>query len=297
MWRGCFTALVTPFRDGKVDERALEGLIEKQVEGGVRGVVVAGTTGEAPTLLQEEYERLLRSCVRRAAGRVSVLAGTGTYSTAESIERTRVAIDAGVQAVMVVTPYYNRPGPEGLRRHFLAIADSSSVPMLLYNIPSRTGSEIPVGLALELGQHPRIEAIKDATQSAAKASELIAGGGLAVLSGDDALTLPWMALGASGVVSVASNIVPAEVSGLVDACLQGDFEKARLVHFRLLPLFQALFLESNPAPAKALLALLGSCTAEVRSPLTEVKATTRQILQEVWTRMQAAMAGKAVGAG
>jgi 4-hydroxy-tetrahydrodipicolinate synthase len=294
MWHGCFTALVTPFRDGEIDQLALAKLVEGQIEAGVRGLVVAGTTGEAPTLSRVEYQHLLSACMKHAAGRVPMIAGTGTYSTQESIDRTQLAAAAGASAAMIVAPYYNRPGPRGLRLHFEMVADRSPIPILLYNIPSRTGSEIPVSLAIELASHERIEAIKDAAQSATQAAELIASGALAVLSGDDALTLPWMALGATGVVSVASNVAPGPLVALVEAAAAGDFELARKWHYLLQPLFRSLFLESNPVPAKALLELLGRCSAEVRAPLVMAQESTRDALWNAWSVLQEKTASRAV---
>jgi len=279
MFEGSIVALVTPLRNGRVDRDALAGLIERQVEGGSSGLVACGTTGEAPTLIHDESAEVIRFTVERARDRVPVIAGTGTYDTAESIRRTRAAGAAGCAGALVVTPYYNRPTPRGIRAHFLAVAEASAIPLIVYNIPARTGTRIPPALVVELAKHPRIAAVKDATGSPADCMEVIEESPIPVLAGDDALTLPWMAMGAKGVISVAANVVPEELSSLVRECATGDQVAARRRHYRLLPLFRALFLETNPAPVKAALALDGHCSDEVRLPLVAVEESTRSALR------------------
>ncbi len=281
MFQGCITALVTPFRNGGLDQGALESLVEHQVESGVDGLVVAGTTGEAPTLSSDEFRQLVSLVVARVRGRIPVIVGTGSYDTRQAVARTRQAAELGAQGVLVVSPYYNRPGERGLRAHFKMVAESSAIPVLLYDIPSRTGVRIGRELATELMEHPRVVGIKDASGSPGHAMDLVANGGT-VMAGDDALTLPWMSLGAVGVVSVASNVVPEAMVELVAAAAEGDLDRARQVHYRLLPLFRALFLESNPVPVKALLSLAGRCTAEVRLPLIEAAPPTVDALRRAW---------------
>ena len=293
MLEGCLTAMITPFREGRVDDAAVCRLVARQLEGGISGLVVCGTTGESPTLDREERRGLLRLVVEQVGRVIPVWMGTGSYSTADSIERTEDAAADGADGALVVSPYYNRPGVDGLRAHFLAIADASTIPMMLYDIPSRTGSRLGPELCLELARHERIVAVKDAVGSLNDAMTMI-GAGLPVLSGDDIHTLPWMAVGARGVVSVASNVVPAEISALVQEVASGDGKAARRRHFRLLDLTRSLFLESNPGPVKALLSEMGLCTAEVRLPLTQASTATREAVCAAYDR---AMEDRAEAAG
>jgi 4-hydroxy-tetrahydrodipicolinate synthase len=292
MFEGSIVALVTPLRNGRVDRDALAALIERQIVGGSSGLVACGTTGESPTLSHEENEEVVRFTVERAKGRVPVIAGTGTYDTAESIRRTKAAAAAGCSAAMIVTPYYNKPTARGIQAHFLAVAESSPIPLIVYNIPGRTGTRIPPSLIVELSKHPRIAALKDATGSPADCMDVIESSPIAVLAGDDAVTLPWMALGARGVVSVAANVVPEEMAALVREAAAGDYAAARRRHYRLLPLFRALFVETNPVPVKAALALEGLCTAEVRLPLVEAEESTRAGLRAALARLRGREAGR-----
>jgi 4-hydroxy-tetrahydrodipicolinate synthase len=281
LFEGSIVALVTPFRNGGFDRDAYADLIDWQVRAGTSALVPCGTTGEAPTLAGDEYTEVVKFTVERAKGRLPVVAGAGTYDTAESIRRTKECAAAGCAGAMVVTPYYNRPTPRGLTAHFLAIADASPIPLIVYNIPSRTGTRIAPGLIAELASHPRIVALKDATGSPADCMDVIeAAPDLRVLAGDDALTLSWMAMGARGIVSVAANVVPEEMAALVRDAAKGDFESARRRHYQLLPLFRALFVESNPVPVKACLELLGRCSAEVRLPLVAAEEATRAGLRK-----------------
>lgn len=279
MFEGSIVALVTPLRNGRIDRDALAGLIERQIAGGSSGLLACGTTGESPTLTHAEHEEVVRFTVERAKGRVPVLAGTGTYDTAETIRRTQAAAAAGCAGALVVTPYYNKPVPRGIKAHFLAVADASPIPLMLYNIPGRTGTRIAPNLVVELARHARIVAVKDATGSPADCMDVVESSAITVLAGDDALTLPWMALGAKGIVSVAANVVPEELSALVREAAAGDFAAARRRHYRLLPLFRALFLETNPSPVKAALALDGHCSEETRLPLVGVEEPTREALR------------------
>jgi 4-hydroxy-tetrahydrodipicolinate synthase len=290
MFEGSIVALVTPFRNGRFDRDACRDLVDWHARAGTSAIVACGTTGEAPTLAPEEFVDVVRTIVEAAKGRLPVVAGTGTYDTAESIRRTREAAAAGCAGAMVVTPYYNRPTPRGLKAHFLAVADASPIPLILYNIPSRTGTRIPPALIVELARHPRIAAVKDATGSPADAMEIIENSPIVVLAGDDALTLPWMALGAKGIVSVAANVVPEEVAALTREAAKGDFEAARRRHYRLQPLFRALFVESNPVPVKAALALLGRTGDEVRLPLVSAEEATREALRRALSSLGARVA-------
>lgn len=280
VFEGSIVALVTPFRNGRFDRDAYAQLIEWHVKAGTSALVACGTTGEAPTLSHDEHAEVVRATVEIAKGRLPVVAGTGTYDTAETIARTQAAAAAGCAAAMIVTPYYNRPTPRGLKAHFLAVADASPIPLIVYNIPSRTGTRIPPNLIVELARHPRIAALKDATGTPADCMDVVESSPIKVLAGDDALTLPWMAMGARGIVSVAANVVPEEMAALVREAAKGDFEAARRRHYRLLPLFRALFVESNPVPVKAALELLGRCSGEVRLPLVAAEEATRALLRK-----------------
>jgi 4-hydroxy-tetrahydrodipicolinate synthase len=266
---GCWTALITPFRDDAIDEPALRRLVETQIAGGVRGLVPCGTTGETVTMTTTEAERVIAVVVETAAGRVPVMAGVGGNDTRTTIGRARRAASLGADALLVVTPYYNKPTQDGLVAHFTAVADASDLPIVLYNVPGRTGVNMLPEATLRLAHHPRIVAIKEASGSLDQASEIVAGApeGFAVLSGDDSLTLPIVSVGGRGVVSVVSNVAPAAVAGLVDAALAGDGDAARAAHLALYPLCRAMFCETNPVPVKEAAALLGLCAPDVRLPL------------------------------
>ena len=271
MFSGTLVALVTPFRDGQVDYAAIERLVEWHVEQGTDGLVPVGTTGESPTVDIEEHERIIRTVVERAAGRLPVVAGTGGNATAEAIHLTRFAKEVGADASLQVCPYYNKPTQEGLYRHFAAIAEAVDLPMVLYNIPSRTGVSMTPATIARLADVPQIVAIKEATGSMDQASEILSRCALTVLSGDDSLTLPLMALGAQGVISVVANLVPKDVKRLTEAMLAGDLETAQEAHRRLFPLCRAMFLETNPIPVKAAMKLTGLLESdEKRLPLTDL---------------------------
>jgi 4-hydroxy-tetrahydrodipicolinate synthase len=278
---GTYTAIVTPFKDGTIDEAALDRLIRAQIRGGVNGVVPAGTTGESPTLDFDEHIRLIELTVKFAAGRIKVLAGTGANSTSEAIYLTKAAEDAGADGSLQVAPYYNRPSQEGLFRHFQAIAAATKLPLVLYSIPGRCGVEIGVETVARLaGECPRVVGIKEAGGNADRVSQLRAACGprFTILSGDDVLTLAFLALGADGVISVASNLIPREVSRLVEAFLAGRPAAALKLHARYYPLFKDLFLESNPVPVKAALAMLGVMDGELRLPLVTLSPPNREKL-------------------
>ena len=286
MFQGTYTALVTPFRDEPgqpVDWEALDGLVDAQVEGGVAGVVPCGTTGESPTLSHEEHAQVVERTVKRARGRVRVLAGAGSNSTREAVALAQHAERVGADAVMVVVPYYNRPTQEGLFRHFVEVAKSVRLPVVAYNIPARTGADLlPETLARIAAEAPNVVAIKEATGNVLRAQKIVqafsAPGGppMAVLSGDDVLTLPMVALRAAGVISVTSNVLPGQVARATAAALAGKAEEARRAHYALLPVHEAMFLEANPAPVKAALALRGAIRDVVRSPLAPCTEATRK---------------------
>jgi 4-hydroxy-tetrahydrodipicolinate synthase len=267
--QGTLTALVTPFRDGKLDMAALERIVGKQLEASVDGLVPCGTTGESPTLSEAEQREVVSCVVRLAGGRIPVVAGSGTNSTTRTIELARRNADCGADALLVVAPYYNKPSQAGLLRHFSAVAAATDLPIVLYNIPGRCGVEISIETIRRLrAEHGNIVAVKHATGSVAGAADLMAACDLPVLSGDDPLTLPLMSLGAVGVISVLSNLVPRAVKRLTDAALHGDFATAQAVHRKLFPLARALLsLDVNPVPIKAAMALQGWCSDELRLPL------------------------------
>ncbi|MDQ0290180.1 4-hydroxy-tetrahydrodipicolinate synthase [Oligosphaera ethanolica] len=276
---GCYTAIVTPFRDGRVDYKALGELVCRQLAAGVTGLVPVGTTGESPTLSVKEHNEVIEFVTREAAGRCQIIAGTGGNSTSEAIELSKFAASIGVTATLQVTPYYNKPTPEGLYRHFSAVAEASGIPAVLYNVPGRSGREIPVETIARLASHPLMAAVKEAGGSVDRVSQICNVCDITVLSGDDSLTLPMMAVGASGVISVASNIFPADIVELTKLALAGDFAGALAVHRRLYSLFTDLFIESNPIPVKAAMADMGLIAEEYRLPLCEMAPANRQRLR------------------
>jgi len=277
--QGCFTAIVTPFRDGLVDYDAFRTLIEAQIAGGVDGLVPVGTTGESPTLDFDEHKAVIDFVVQTTAGRCLVIAGTGGNSTSEAVDLTQHAAAAGADATLQVTPYYNKPMPEGLYRHFATVADQGGLPVVLYNVPGRTSREIDVPTVARLAAHPGIAAVKEAGGSVDRVSEILDACDITVLSGDDALTLPMMSLGAKGVVSVASNVVPEAVTQMVHAALNADWAQALELHRRLYPLYRDLFVETNPIPVKAALAMLGTIAEEYRLPLSPIGDASRERLK------------------
>jgi 4-hydroxy-tetrahydrodipicolinate synthase len=279
---GTYTALVTPFQDGRLDEPALERLVKMQIKAGVDGIVPVGTTGESPTLDYDEHIRVIELSVKFAAGKVKVMAGTGGNSTKEAIYLTRRAEDAGADGSLQVAPYYNKPSQEGLFQHFRAIARATRLPIVLYSIPGRCGVEIAVETVHRLARDcDNVVGIKEAGGSVDRVSQLCArlGPRFPILSGDDSLTLPFMAVGACGVISVASNVAPREVSRMVRAFAVGDLRQARTLHARLFPLFKDLFIETNPVPVKAALAMMGLIQEEYRLPLVPMNPKNRSVLQ------------------
>jgi 4-hydroxy-tetrahydrodipicolinate synthase len=281
--KGAGTALVTPFtKDGALDEAALRRLVRRQVEQGIDLLVPCGTTGETPTLSPDEQSRVVALTVEEAAGRVPVIAGAGSNDTKAAAERSKAMAALGVKAVLSVGPYYNKPTPDGFHRHFSAVADASPVPVVVYNVPGRTGSNIDTKTQLRLAEHPNIAGVKEASGSLAQIMEILRDRPrrFAVLSGDDAFTLALMAHGGDGVISVVSNQVPKEMHELAAAALAGDFARARAIHDRLLDLMNLNFVESNPIPVKASLALLGLCEETFRLPMCAPRESTREALRK-----------------
>ena len=283
MFRGTFTALVTPFRNGGIDIAAFEKLIENQIAAGISGVVAVGTTGESPTLSHEERQELIRLTVATAKKRCLVLAGTGSNATQHAVADTKIAEKLGVDGALLVAPYYNKPSQEGLFLHFKTIADATSLPIILYNIPGRCGVDIAPDTVTRLAKECRnIVSIKEASGSVERISELRVRlpESFTILSGDDSLTLPFMSVGAAGVVSVASNLFPAEVCALVRAYECGDVKSAFNLHLKMFPLFKDLFIEPNPVPVKTVLGWRGAMSGEVRLPLCEMNESNQARLRE-----------------
>jgi 4-hydroxy-tetrahydrodipicolinate synthase len=283
MFRGTFTALVTPFRNGGIDDSAFKKLIEAQIAAGITGVVAIGTTGESPTLSHEEREQVTRLSVAAASKRCLVLAGTGSNATQHAMSDTITAEKLGVDGALLVAPYYNKPSQEGLFRHFKAIADATSLPIMLYNIPGRCSVDILPETVVRLAKDCRnIVSIKEASGSVERVGDLRRRlpESFTILSGDDSLTLPFMAVGAAGVVSVASNLFPSEVCALVRSCESGDLKSAAKLHRKLLPLFKDLFIEPNPVPVKTALGWRGAMSGEVRLPLCEMSEANRARLRK-----------------
>ncbi len=283
MFTGTYTAIVTPFKNGKLDEAALERVIKLQIKGGVDGIVPVGTTGESPTLDYEEHIRVIELAVKFAAGKVKVLAGTGGNSTSEAMLLTKAAEEAGADGSLQVAPYYNKPTQEGLFQHFHAIARATRLPLVLYSIPGRCGIEISVDTVNRLAHDSvNIVGIKEAGGNADRVSQLraVLGPKFNILSGDDSLTLPFMSVGADGVISVASNIIPKEVSHMVRAFAMGKPDIALKLHAKFYPIFKDLFIETNPVPVKGALAMMGVIEESYRLPLVPMASKNREALKK-----------------
>lgn len=282
MFDGTYTALVTPFRDGDVDEPALKALVAEQIAAGIEGLVPCGSTGESATMNHAEHERVIALVVEEAAGRAKVIAGTGSNNTEEAASLTKFAKRAGADAALLISPYYNKPTQAGHVAHYRRIADVAELPLIVYNIPGRTGVNMTPETIAEMAAHPYIVGVKEASANLDQVSQIrrLAGPDFVVLSGDDSLTLPMMSVGARGVISVTSNLLPEKMRAMVNAALAGDFETARRVHFELLPLMTTLFIESNPIPVKTAMAMLGKMGEELRMPLTPITETSRAALTE-----------------
>ena len=283
MFHGSIVAIVTPFKKGKLDERAFGELIEFHLRSGTHGIVPCGTTGESATLSHEEHKRVVEIAVKIAGGRIPVIAGTGSNSTEEAIAFTRHAKEVGADGALLITPYYNKPTQEGLYQHYKAIAKAVYLPLVLYNIPGRTGVNMLPPTVAQLTEFDTIVGIKEGTGSLQQISDLIqlCGDRLAILSGDDFTALPTMAIGGKGVISVTANIAPVDMVKMVEAAERGDFAQARKLHERLYPLHQVMFVETNPTPVKTALALMGMCSEEVRLPLWKLSDENLKKLKAV----------------
>ncbi|HYB98836.1 MAG TPA: 4-hydroxy-tetrahydrodipicolinate synthase [Candidatus Limnocylindrales bacterium] len=283
MFRGTYTALVTPFRDGAIDEEALRRLIDEQIAAGIEGIVPCGSTGESATLSHDEHEQVIKLSIQQARGRIKVMAGTGSNNTAEACNLTRAAAEAGADAALLISPYYNKPTQHGHIEHYKAIAAASDLPLIVYNIPGRTGINMTPETIARLAEIRNIVGVKEASGSVDQWLRIIqlCGPDFCVLSGDDAVTVPLMSIGGHGVISVMSNVVPARVKAMVDAALAGDFARAAKLTYELLPLFQTIGLEVNPIPVKAELAMLGKIRNELRLPLTPLSPEPERKVREV----------------
>jgi 4-hydroxy-tetrahydrodipicolinate synthase len=281
-WQGCFTALVTPFKDRKLDEKSLEKLLEHQLSGGADGIVPCATTGENPTVRPEEWAYIMKAAVAKCRGKALVFAYTGSNDTEETKRRTAEAEKLGVDGCLVVTPYYNKPTQEGLYHHFKAVAGATRLPIILYNVPGRTGVSLEPKTVARLAELDNIVAVKEASGSLDQVSQIIklCGDKITVFSGDDSLTLPMVAVGARGVVSVVANLAPHDTAEMVRLFLHGDVEGARRIHLKQFPLVKALFCETSPGPVKYALSLMGLCSPEMRLPLAPVSQATEKLVAE-----------------
>jgi 4-hydroxy-tetrahydrodipicolinate synthase len=281
MFKGSFVALATPFKNGKIDEKAFRKLIEFQIDNGTDGLVPCGCTGEAATLTMAEQKRLIKITVETVGKRVPIVAGTGSNNTSEAIDLTKSAKRAGCDGALIISPYYNKPTPEGQYRHYLQIAKAANIPIMLYNVPSRTGISMLPSTVARLSKIDNIVAIKEAAGSVQQVVDILSRCNITVMSGDDAMTVPFMAMGATGVVSVAANIIPAKIRNLTQACLEGQYEKARKIHYSIAELCKVLFIETNPIPVKTALSMMKLSTEEWRMPLCEMTRETRDKLRVV----------------
>lgn len=268
MFQGSFVAITTPFIDNRLDEKALRELVRFHIVNGTSGIVPCGTTGESPTLSYEEHNRVVDIVIEEAKGKVPIIAGAGSNSTSETLMLTEHAKKAGADAVLLITPYYNKPTQDGMYKHFKKVAESVDIPIVLYNVPGRTGVNIAPETVARLAAIKNIVAIKEASGSIDQVSQILNLCSITVLSGDDSLTIPMMSVGAKGVISVVANVVPGRMANLVNAALKGDYTLAKKIHYELFALFKVLFIETNPIPVKSALALLGMVKPEIRLPLT-----------------------------
>ena len=283
MLKGAFTAIVTPFRNGQFDEEAYRALIERQITEGIHGIVPCGTTGESPVLSHAEHKRVVEVCLDQVKKRVPVIAGSGSNSTAESLELTKHAEAAGADYALMITPYYNKPTQEGLYQHYKTVATQTKIPIVVYNVPGRTSVNLLPETMARLADLPNIVGLKDATgdlKQGAKTLELC-GDKIAVLSGDDFTTFPLLCVGGMGVISVVSNVVPGDMAGMCNAFFQRDLETARKLHYKMWPLMEAMFYETNPAPVKTALKMMGKITGEVRQPLCPLSPANEDKLHGV----------------
>jgi 4-hydroxy-tetrahydrodipicolinate synthase len=283
MFKGVITALVTPLRNDRVDEEALRRLVDEQIRAGIDGLVPVGTTGESPTLSNEEHIRVIEVVVQEAKKRVPVIAGTGANATREAIELTAAAKAVGADGTLQVTPYYNKPTQDGLFRHFKAVVDAVGLPMVVYNVPGRTGCDLLPETIVRLCELPLVVGVKEATGNLQRASQIIArvGDRLTMLSGDDATAMPFYAVGGQGCISVVSNVVPADMAAMWDAAAAGNWSKARELHYKVFPLSEGLFIEANPIPVKAALAMMGKIADEIRPPLYPMAGANREKVRKM----------------
>jgi 4-hydroxy-tetrahydrodipicolinate synthase len=288
MIKGVITALVTPFRNDRVDEEALRRLVDEQIAAGIDGLVPVGTTGESPTLTNEEHIRVIQVVVEQVKKRVPVIAGTGANSTREAIELTLAAKAVGADATLQVTPYYNKPTQDGLYRHFKAVVDATSLPMLVYNVPGRTGCDLLPDTIARLCELPQMVGVKEATGNLQRAAQIIAkvGDRITMLSGDDATAMPFYAVGGHGCISVVSNVAPADMAAMWDAAAAGNWAKARELHYKLFPLSEGLFIEANPIPVKAAMAMMGKIADEIRPPLYPMTGANRDKVRKILTDLK-----------
>lgn len=280
MFTGSMVALVTPFKKGKVDEKKLESLVEFHVKNGTKALVPCGTTGESPTLSHEEHKRVIELTVKYASRRISVIAGTGSNSTQEAIELTQYAESIGADAALVITPYYNKPTQEGLYEHFVAIAKETCIPIILYNVPGRTGVNILPETLSRLSSIKSIVGVKEASANLDQMTHITTLCNIAIISGDDSLTLPILSIGGVGVISVLANILPRKVQDMIEAWERGQVDLARQLHIELYPLCKALFIETNPIPIKAAMSMMGMIEEELRLPLVKMGGKNRKILEK-----------------
>jgi 4-hydroxy-tetrahydrodipicolinate synthase len=285
MFSGSMVALVTPFKDGKVDWPSLEELVEFHIDNGTKGIVPCGTTGESATLDHHEHHEVIERVIKAVNKRIPVIAGTGSNSTAEAVALTRGAEKAGADGALMISPYYNRPTQEGIYQHYKEVASAVGIPIVVYNIPGRTGSKIEPETLARLSEIKNVAGVKEATGSVDQAIDVIrlCGDNLAVYSGEDSLTFSLMALGGKGVISTVANVAPKDMSQLTDACSTGNWEKGRQLQFKLMPLIRAVFLETNPIPIKTALSLMRKCTSELRLPLTPMSEGNFKKLKQSMT--------------
>lgn len=285
MFTGSMVALVTPFKDGKVDWKSLEGLVEFHLQNRTHGIVPCGTTGESATLGHEEHDDVIKAVVKAVNKRVPVIAGTGSNSTDEAARLTKEAEKSGADGALMISPYYNRPTQEGIYQHYQKVASEVGIPIIVYNIPGRTGSKIEPETLARLAEIKNVAGVKEATGSVDQAIDVIrlCGDRLAVYSGEDSLTYSLMALGGKGVISTVANIAPKEMSQLAEACLKGDWEKGRALQFKLVPLIRSVFIETNPIPIKTALALMGKCSGDLRLPMTPMSEGNVKKLRQAMT--------------
>ena len=288
MFNGALSAIVTPFRDGEVDERALRDHIEWQIQSGIDGIVPCGSTGESATLTHSEHDRVIKIAIEQTRRRVPVVAGTGSNSTAEAIRLTTAAREMGADGALMLSPYYNKPTQEGIFRHYKTIAGAVDLPIIVYNIPGRTASNIAPETFARLCEIRNIVGIKEASGSMDQISDIrrLCGDRLTILSGDDGLTVPIMALGGKGVIATTSNVMPREIHDLAAAGLAGDFARAREIHYRMMPVMRALFIETNPIPLKQALAFMGRCANELRMPLCPMSAPAADKLRSAMKELK-----------